>query len=81
MAAPEPPSRRQRVHELALALLARQSEIELLSPEATGGGGEEAGLWLERNRRVVLRYQAVVRSAITLDALIEQEVGAGAGQL
>jgi len=71
------------VHELALALLARQSEIELLSPEATGGGGggEEAGLWLERNRRVVLRYQAVVRSAITLDALIEQEVGAGAGQL
>ncbi|MCX5930544.1 MAG: hypothetical protein NTW83_01570 [Cyanobacteria bacterium] len=81
MAAPESPSRRQRVHELALALLARQSEIELLSPEATGSGGEEAGLWLERNRRVVLRYQAVVRSAITLDALIEQEVGAGAGQL
>ena len=81
MATPESPSRRQRVHELALALLARQAEIELLSPEATGGGGEDAGLWLERNRRVVQRYQALVRPATTLDALIEQEVAAGTGQL
>ena len=31
--------------------------------------------WLERNRRVVQRYQALVRSAVTLDALVDQEVG------
>lgn len=34
--------------------------------------GNPAG-WLERNRRVVQRYQALVRSAATLDALVEQE--------
>jgi hypothetical protein len=30
---------------------------------------------------VVQRYQALVRSAVTLDALIDQEVGGEAGQL
>lgn len=32
------------------------------------------GHWIERNRRVLQRYQALVRSAITLDALADQEV-------
>ena len=72
--------RRQRIHELVLALLAQQSGTDLLSGDAglSGGSfgcaaGDPAG-WLERNRRVVQRYQALVRSAVTLDALIDQEV-------
>ena len=70
------PDRRQRIHELVLALLGRQGELELLAGDGVGGGVTEGdpGLWLERNRRVVLRYQALVRSAITLDALIDQDV-------
>ena len=36
--------------------------------------GGDAGNWIERNRRVVQRYQALVRSAVTLDALVDQEV-------
>ncbi len=79
---PQPMSdRRQRIHELVLALLAQQSDLELLDGDVIGPGGlsglaaRDPGSWLERNRRVVQRYQALVRSALTLDALVDQEVG------
>ena len=72
-------ARRQRLHELVLALLSQQ-ELELLDDDNSGSiaaaQGNTAG-WLERNRRVVQRYQALVRSAATLDALVEQEVSSG----
>ena len=73
--------RRQRIHSLVLALLSHQSDLELLEDDRAGtggsplGGGGDPGNWLERNRRVVQRYQSLVRSAVTLDALIEQELG------
>jgi hypothetical protein len=68
--------RRQRIHDLVLGLLARQGELELLAGDGVRVGGVDGdpALWLERNRRVVQRYQALVRSAITLDALIDQDV-------
>jgi len=62
------PDRRQRLHELVVALIAQQSDLELLDDDNTGSlaaaKGNPAG-WLERNRRVVQRYQALVRSAAT----------------
>jgi len=73
--------RRQRIHALVLALLARQEELELLDDDnavprgGSLGVGGDPGSWLERNRRVVRRYQGLVRTAVTLDALIEQELG------
>lgn len=67
--------RRQRIHELVLALLAQQQELELLAGE---GGSADPATWIARNRRVVQRYQALVRSAVTLDALVDQEVGGDA---
>ncbi len=73
--------RRQRIHALVLALLAHQDDLELLDDDRGGpsggllGGSSDPGGWLERNRRVVQRYQSLVRSAVTLDALIEQELG------
>ena len=70
--------RRQRIHELVLALIHQQNDLDLLDGDHTGSlaaaQGNPAG-WLERNRRVVQRYQALVRSAATLDALVDQEVG------
>ncbi|MEI6830575.1 MAG: hypothetical protein WCK64_12125 [Synechococcaceae cyanobacterium ELA445] len=63
--------RRQRIHELVIALLGQNGDRELLA-----GDGGDPGTWLERNRRVVQHYQALVRSAVTLDALIDQEVSA-----
>lgn len=72
--------RRRRIHELVLALIAQQDKLELLDGDSTGSlaaaQGHSAG-WLERNRRVVQHYQALVRSAVTLDALVDQELGDG----
>lgn len=69
--------RRQRIHELVLALLAQQHDLELLTGDGAGLPSGDAGNWIERNRRVVQRYQALVRSAVTLDALMDQEVNGG----
>ena len=70
--------RRQRIHELLLALLARQGDLELLEGPGTGPAGTplsaDPGSWLERNRRLMLRYQALVRTAVTLETLIDQEL-------
>ena len=66
--------RRQRIHELVIALLAQQSDLELLAGDGSGLPRGDAVNWIERNRRVVQRYQALVRSAVTLDALVDQEV-------
>ncbi|MCU0530384.1 MAG: hypothetical protein MUD04_13095 [Cyanobium sp. Prado107] len=68
--------RRQRLHELVLALIQRQDDLELLHGDSDGvaPGGVDPASWLERNRRLVQRYQALVRTAVTLDALIDQEV-------
>ena len=37
--------------------------------------------WLDRNRRIVLQYRALVRTAVTLDALLdsEQSLAPGSG--
>jgi hypothetical protein len=67
--------RRQRISDLVVALICQQGELELLD----GGGqvpaaGADAASWLERNRRLIQRYQSLVRTAATLDALIDQEI-------
>ena len=69
--------RRQRIHELVLALIQQQNDLDLLDGDHTGSlaaAQGNPGGWVERNRRVVQRYQALVRSAVTLDALVDQEV-------
>jgi hypothetical protein len=68
--------RRQRLHELVLALIRHQDDLELLDGDHDGSGaaGVDPASWLERNRRLVQRYQALVRTAVTLDALIDQEL-------
>jgi hypothetical protein len=71
-----PSDRRQRLHDLVVALISQQSDLELLDDDNTGSlaaAQGNPGGWLERNRRVVQRYQALVRSAATLNALVEQE--------
>ena len=75
--------RRQRLHDLLLALVAQQGDLELMdvdNPSGLVSGGSrdapaDAARWLERNRRVLQRYQALVRTAVTLDALLDAEDG------
>ena len=71
-----PSDRRQRLHDLVVALIAQQGDLDLLDDDNSGSLAVAQGnpaVWQERNRRVVQRYQALVRSAATLDALVEQE--------
>lgn len=80
--------RRERLHELLLALIAQQDDLELMDAEGptglkTGTGGDgpaDAARWLERNRRLLHRYQALVRTAVTLDALVDAEETAAGNQ-
>ncbi len=73
--------RRKRLHELLIALISQQCELELIDAEApnlTGStniisSADDPARWLERNKRIIEKYQSLVRSAITLDALIEAE--------
>tara|TARA_B100001093_G_scaffold199650_1_gene191802 strand:- start:854 stop:1147 length:294 start_codon:yes stop_codon:yes gene_type:complete len=73
--------RRQRLHELLLALIARQEDLELMDADGPSGltssgageGPAEAARWLDHNRRVLQQYQSLVRTAVTMDALLDAE--------
>lgn len=72
------PERRQRLHELLLALIAREEGVPLMDqtlPEQ--GSAAEPARWLDQNRRTLQRYQALVCTAVTLDALMDAEENAG----
>ena len=72
------PIRRQRQHELLIALIRQQDDLELLDSETpsfdcNARNNIDPALWLDRNRRVLAKYQALVTSSITLDALLDSE--------
>ncbi len=75
------PIRRQRQHELLIALIHQQDDLELMDAEAPSFDSKglnqncDPALWLDRNRRVLAKYQALVTSSITLDALLDSEGG------
>ena len=72
------PERRQRLHDLLLALIAREEGLPLMDPTVPEeGSAAEPARWLDQNRRTLQRYQALVRTAVTLDALMDAEENAG----
>ena len=72
------PIRRQRQHELLIALIKQQDDLELMDPEVISidsnrVNASDPAKWLDRNRRVLAKYQSLVSSSITLDALLDSE--------
>ena len=72
--------RRKRLHDLLLTLIDKDSEFKFLeedSKEFTSNYSEKDTINLsrviEKNRKVIKRYQAIVRTAVTLDALMDSE--------
>jgi len=72
--------RRERLHDLLLILIDKDSEFEFLdedSKDLTSSYSEKDTLNLsrviEKNRKIIKRYQAIVRTAVTLDALMDYE--------
>ena len=72
--------RRKRLHELLLALISKQDHFELIdedSDELTSSFSEkdsrDFSKLIERNRKILKKYHALVRTAVTLDDLMNYE--------
>ena len=73
-------SRRSRLHEILIALIRQQKDLELMDDgvqvfENTVNNLEkyDPSKIVERNQRIIKKYQSLVRSAIALDALLDSE--------
>ena len=72
--------RRKRLHEILLTLINKESNFELIEEDSTGltssySEKDSANLSqvIEKNRKIIKRYQSLVRTAVTLDALMDSE--------
>ena len=72
--------RRKRLHELLLALINKQDYLELIeddSKDLTKSFSEKDSIdfskSIERNRKILKKYHSLVRTAVTLDALMDSE--------
>ena len=72
--------RRKRLHELLLTLIEKESDFELIeedSSDLTSNYSDKDNFKLsrilEKKRKIIKKYQALVRSAVTLDALMDSE--------
>ena len=78
--AEEPFSRRSRLHEILIALINQQKDLELMDDDVQAFNNPinqsekyDSSKIIERNQRIIKKYQSLVRSAIALDALLESE--------
>ena len=72
--------RRKRLHELLLTLINKESNFELIEEDSSDlsssySDQDTANLSrvIEKNRKILKRYQSIVRTAVTLDALMDSE--------
>ena len=73
-------SRRSRLHEILIALINQQKDLELMDDGVQSFNSPlnhsenyHSSKIIERNQRIIKKYQSLVRSAIALDALLESE--------
>ncbi len=72
--------RRKRLHELLIALINKEASFELIeenSDELTSNYPNDETInfskVIEKNRKILKKYQSLVKSAVTLDALMDSE--------
>ena len=72
--------RRKRLHELLLALINKENDFELIEDDTTDftSNYSEKETYslsriIEKNRKILKKYQSLVKSAVTLDALMDSE--------
>ena len=73
-------TRRARLHEILIALIKQQKDLELMDDDVqvfknhlNHSEKYDPSKIVERNQRIIKKYQSLVRSAIALDALLESE--------
>ena len=72
--------RRKRLHELLLALINKQDYLELIEDDSNDlarsfseNESRDLSKSIERNRKILKKYHSLVRTAVTLDALMDSE--------
>ena len=72
--------RRKRLHDLLLTLINKDTEFEFIEEDSSDlltSYSEKEDLNLsrviEKNRKIIKRYQTIIRTAVTLDALMDSE--------
>ena len=72
--------RRKRLHELLLTLINKESNFELIEEDSSDLSSsysekDTANLSrvIEKNRKILRKYQSLIRTAVTLDALMDSE--------
>ena len=72
--------RRSRLHEILIALINQQKDLELMDDGVQlfknpidHSEKYDSSQIIERNKRIIKKYQSLVRTAIALDALLESE--------
>ena len=72
--------RRKRLHELLLALINKLDYLELIEDDSNDltkcfseNESKDFSKLIERNRKILKKYHSLVRTAVTLDALMDSE--------
>ena len=72
--------RRKRLHELLLALIKKQDYLELIEDDSkdltksfSDNDSRDFSKSIDRNRKILKKYHSLVRTAVTLDALMDSE--------
>ena len=72
--------RRKRLHELLLTLINKDSNFELIEDDSSDlsssySDKDTANLSrvIEKNRKILRKYQSLIKTAVTLDALMDSE--------
>ena len=72
--------RRKRLHQILLTLINKESNFELIEEDSgdlssSYSEKDTANLSrvIEKNRKIIKKYQALIRTAVTLDALMDSE--------
>ena len=72
--------RRKRLHDLLLTLINKENDFELIEEDSSDlksiySSKDTANLSriIEKNSKIIKKYQALVRSAVILDALMDSE--------
>ena len=72
--------RRKRLHELLLTLINKQSIFELIEEDSgdlissfSDKDTDNLSRVIEKNRKIIKSYKSLVRTAVTLDALMDSE--------
>ena len=72
--------RRKRLHELLLALINNQDYLELIEDDSkdlaksfSENESRDLSKSIERNRKILKKYHSLIRTAVTLDALMDSE--------